>query len=51
MKSKKLEEALVDEDACPKCLGELDTGFECNDCGFDGIDFVDSAKICFVEDV
>ena len=20
---------------CPECGGELDTGYECNDCGFD----------------
>jgi hypothetical protein len=23
------------EDVCPKCLGDLDTGWECNDCGYD----------------
>jgi rubredoxin len=23
------------KDICPKCGGELDTGWECNDCGFD----------------
>lgn len=27
--------SLVEEDVCPKCLGELDTGWECNDCGYD----------------
>jgi RecJ-like exonuclease len=26
---------LVGEDVCPKCLGELDTGWECNSCGYD----------------
>lgn len=25
----------VDDDKCPKCGGELDTGWECNDCGYD----------------
>ena len=25
----------VVQDRCPKCKGELDTGWECNDCGFD----------------
>ena len=23
-------------DICPECGGELDTGYECNACGFDG---------------
>lgn len=26
---------LARRDRCPKCSGELDTGWECNDCGFD----------------
>lgn len=26
---------LISEDRCPMCLGQLDTGWECNDCGFD----------------
>lgn len=25
----------IRRDICPQCLGELDTGYECNDCGFD----------------
>jgi hypothetical protein len=29
-----LEIAIVDDDLCPRCLGELDTGWECNECGF-----------------
>jgi hypothetical protein len=29
---------LVAEDYCPMCLGELDTGWECNDCGYDAIE-------------
>ena len=26
---------LIDDDRCPECGGELDTGWECNSCGFD----------------
>lgn len=26
---------LVEQDVCPQCGGELDTGWECNECGFD----------------
>jgi len=26
---------LIDNNLCPMCLGELDTGWECNDCGYD----------------
>lgn len=26
---------LVSDNACPKCLGELDEGWECNECGYD----------------
>lgn len=26
---------LVSENRCPMCLGELDTGWECNECGYD----------------
>ena len=25
----------IAHDFCPECGGELDTGWECNDCGFD----------------
>ena len=28
---------LAKENTCPICLGELDTGWECNDCGYDAI--------------
>lgn len=28
-------EARIANDQCPECGGELDTGWECNDCGFD----------------
>lgn len=27
--------ALISADRCPNCLGDLDTGYECNTCGFD----------------
>lgn len=27
----------VANDQCPVCPGELDTGWECNSCGFDAI--------------
>jgi len=30
-----LRRQLVKQDICPQCGGELDTGWECNDCGFD----------------
>lgn len=35
--NKEQRELLVAEDACPECGGELDTGMECNDCGFDAM--------------
>ncbi len=28
---------LIQQDICPECYSELDTGYECNDCGFDAI--------------
>lgn len=30
-----LEQKIVALDLCPRCPGELDTGWECNSCGFD----------------
>lgn len=27
--------SLIQEDICPECLGELDTGGECNSCSYD----------------
>lgn len=30
-----VEQDWVKQDRCPKCQGELDTGWECNSCGFD----------------
>lgn len=29
------DELSVRDDKCPRCGGELDTGWECNRCGFD----------------
>lgn len=29
------ERALVAQDICPRCRGELDTGWECLKCGYD----------------
>jgi len=29
---------IVERDECPKCLGDLDTGWECNQCGYDARD-------------
>jgi hypothetical protein len=29
--------AAAKNDKCPECGGELDTGWECNDCGFDAM--------------
>lgn len=28
------------QDKCPECGGALDTGWECNDCGFDALPLV-----------
>lgn len=28
---------LIDENKCPMCLGDLDTGWECNSCGYDAM--------------
>lgn len=28
---------LIKEDTCPRCLGELDTGWECYQCGYDAM--------------
>jgi hypothetical protein len=35
----------VSKDICPKCSGELDTGWECNDCGFDAIKLATGASV------
>lgn len=36
--------ALVSADRCPNCLGELDTGWECNSCGYDGKPWIESSR-------
>ena len=38
--SEPLDRELTKEDTCPRCLGELDTGWECNDCGYDAMPHV-----------
>lgn len=35
VKSDVLRLALVKDDICPECGGALDTGWECNRCGYD----------------
>ena len=35
--SKELREHCIAHDGCPQCGGELDTGCECNSCGFDAM--------------
>lgn len=37
-------QAKVKEDRCPKCDGELDTGWECSSCGFDALPLVQVAS-------
>ena len=34
---REIREHLINQDICPECRGEFDTGWECNDCGFDGM--------------
>lgn len=31
------ERDMVAKDKCPRCRGPLDTGWECNDCGYDAM--------------
>lgn len=40
---KDLDRALAQDDYCPKCLGELDTGWECTQCGYDAMP--DAARV------
>lgn len=35
VQGEKLRIALAKDDLCPECGSELDTGFECTECGFD----------------
>ncbi len=32
-----LRRSLARQDICPECGGQLDTGWECNDCGYDAM--------------
>lgn len=34
-KSQAVRKQMAKEDCCPQCGGELDTGWECNDCEYD----------------
>lgn len=38
-------EKLAHKDICPRCRGELDTGWECNDCGYDAKPLVVKEKL------
>ena len=39
VQNKTVRQAIIRQhDLCPECGGELDTGWECNDCGFDASD-------------
>lgn len=42
--SRELRELCVENDGCPECGGELDTGWECNDCDFDGKPIMDKLR-------
>lgn len=33
-------------DKCPSCGGQLDTGFECNNCTFDGMPLIRLREVC-----
>jgi hypothetical protein len=41
--SDKAVSILVSEDRCPMCIGHLDTGWECNDCGYDARPWISSS--------
>ena len=38
LQSKALRSASSRQDICPECGGELDTGWECNECRYDAKD-------------
>lgn len=40
VKSAAVRQAVAREDRCPECGGDLDTGWECSDCGFDARELV-----------
>lgn len=35
---------LISADRCARCLGELDTGWECNDCGHDWMPWIGASR-------
>lgn len=45
MKPTTLDEVLTHDDVCPMCLGELDPGWECTQCGFDALYLMMSEEI------
>lgn len=36
---------LIAEDICPECRSELDTGWQCNSCGFDAQPEIANVKL------
>ena len=38
------ERNLVAQDKCPRCRGELDTGWECTACGYDAMPIAHGAS-------
>ena len=42
--SDRLNYELAHDDTCPRCLGELDTGWECNDCGYDAMPHIKDVR-------
>jgi|HubBroStandDraft_1064217.scaffolds.fasta_scaffold353041_3 hypothetical protein len=44
MADESFEQKCTAVDMCPKCGGELDTGWECNKCGYDAMPHADIAK-------
>lgn len=38
LRSPALRAHAAKNDTCPECAGALDTGWECNDCGYDARD-------------
>ncbi|MCA8239868.1 hypothetical protein [Burkholderia sp. AU32262] len=46
VKSPALRRHLMREDVCcPECGGLMDVGYECNDCGFDGMPEIEAARV------
>lgn len=37
---------IVLQNKCPTCGGDLDTGYECNSCGFDGLPLIQRREAC-----